>query len=60
VNTAIAETPSIAGIVSIEKGTEQPRVLVDLQKALSTRVQRMRVMGFDLRDATIHLDAMAC
>jgi hypothetical protein len=57
VNSAIAENPSIAGIVTIEDGTEQPRVLVDLHEALSTRVPGMRVTGFDLRDATFHLDA---
>jgi hypothetical protein len=57
VNTAIAENPSIVGIVTIENGTEQPRAHIDLQKALSTRVQGMRVTGFDLRDATMHLDA---
>jgi hypothetical protein len=57
VNAAIAENPSIAGIVTIENGTEQPCALIDLQEALSARVQGMRVTGFDLRDATIHLDA---
>jgi hypothetical protein len=57
VNSAIAENPSIAGIVTIEDGTEQPCALIDLQKALSTRVQGMTVTGFDLRDATFHLEA---
>jgi hypothetical protein len=57
VNAAIAENPSIAGIVTLEDGTEQPRVLIDLQEALSTRVPGIRVTGFDLRDATFLLEA---
>lgn len=57
INRAISERGLPEGLVEIQRGDPDPLVLVDVQKAVETKVRGITVTGLDIRDAIVGFEA---
>ncbi|MFP7759857.1 hypothetical protein [Marisediminicola sp. LYQ134] len=58
INRGLNESGMPPGLVELERGESEPVVLIDLQKAVDSRMAGMTITAFDLADSTLVLEAV--
>jgi hypothetical protein len=57
VNKAVRDSGLPEGGIEMQRGENDPVVVIDVQKAVATRASGIAITTFDLRDGVIHLEA---